>query len=126
MTSQEVFDKVVEHLRKQGCKAISKVMGGCFFRTEDNLRCSIGCLIEANEYDPRMEGYVLFDLLAMHMDFVPASLKERLEPHKALLNRMMQIHDFVGVELWEAAFKGAAKEFNLTYTPPEKKEDKNV
>lgn len=113
MTPQEVFDTVISHLRKQGCKAIGK-FGSCKYRTEDNLRCPIGALIKDDEYSPLMEGHVLFDLISMHLEYVPTSLKDRLTPHKSLLNRFMQIHDFIAVELWEASFQGLAKEFSLT------------
>jgi hypothetical protein len=120
MTPQEVFDIVVGHLRKQGCKSIGK-FGGCKYLTDDGKMCAIGCLIKSDEYSPKMEGHVLFDLISMHMECVPDSLKERLAPHKSLLNHFMRVHDFVAVELWESAFQGIAKELSLTYTAPEVK-----
>lgn len=119
MTSQEVFDTVVKHLRTQGQKAIDKKRGGCAYKTDDGLRCAIGCLIEDKEYSPKMEGHVLFDLISMHLDYVPDTLQKRLEPHKSLLNNFLRVHDFVAVELWEASFQGLAKEFSLTLADKE-------
>lgn len=121
MESQEVFDRVVIHLRKQGCPSIGKY-GGCKYRNELGLRCAVGSVIENSEYSPRMEGHVLFDFLKMGYDFVPSSLKERLEPHASLLTSLMRVHDYTTVNLWEASFQGIAKEFKLNYVAPEKVE----
>jgi hypothetical protein len=119
MTPQEVFDKIVSHLRSQGKPSIGK-HGGCKYRNEQNCKCAVGCLIEDDEYSPKMEGLVIFDLIKMEHDFIPETLKKRLEPHATLLNNLMQVHDFRSVELWEPSFQGIAKEFSLTYTPPKK------
>ena len=121
MTPQEVFDRVVGHLRKQGKPSIGRY-GGCKYRSEDGLKCAIGTVIEDSEYSPKMEGHVLFDFLTMGYDFVPASMKERLEPHASLLTALMQAHDFTAVELWEPKFQGIAKDFKLDYVAPEKKD----
>jgi len=55
MTNQELFDRVVSHLRIQGTPATDE-HGACMYRTEDGLRCAIGCLIPDDRYDPRWEG----------------------------------------------------------------------
>lgn len=119
MTPQEVFDKVVIGLRKQGSPSIGK-HGGCKYRSENGKRCGVGMVIEDGEYSPKMEGHVLFDFIKMDYDFVPSSLKERLGPHVSLLTALMHVHDYTAVELWEAGFKGIAKEFKLDYVVKEK------
>lgn len=120
MTPQETFSLVVEHLRKQGKPSIGK-RGGCKYRNELGLKCAIGAVIEDTEYSPEMEGHVLFDFLKMDYDFVPASLKERLEPHVSMLTALMHVHDYTTVELWEPGFQGIAKEFKLDYVPVKEK-----
>lgn len=117
MTPQEVFTRVVDHLRKQGRPSIGK-FGGCKYRSEAGLKCAVGAVIDESEYSPKMEGHVMFDFIKMGYDFVPASLKERLEPHASLLTAFMQTHDFVAANLWEASFQGIAKDFKLDYVAP--------
>jgi hypothetical protein len=50
MTEQEVYNHVVRHLQVQGEHAASS-MGQCLYRGKNGLRCAVGCLIPATEYD---------------------------------------------------------------------------
>lgn len=60
MTKQEIFEKVVIHLRNQGRRATGKshpmAASKCKYRTSDGLKCGIGCLIPDELYDPSFEG----------------------------------------------------------------------
>ena len=53
MTDQELFDRVVTHLAKQGRRAMARV--ACLYRTPDGLKCAIGCLIPDEKYRAEME-----------------------------------------------------------------------
>lgn len=54
MTRQEIFDKVVAHLRAQGKQAITDG-GTCMYRADDGSMCAVGCLIKDEFYDPSFE-----------------------------------------------------------------------
>jgi len=53
---QEVFDKVLTHLRKQGGVAVSSENGECSYRGTAGSMCALGCLILDEYYLPEMEG----------------------------------------------------------------------
>ncbi len=55
MTLQEIFDKVILHLRRQHVVSVC-VFGACAYRGDEGRQCAIGCLIPDDEYDPNMEG----------------------------------------------------------------------
>lgn len=111
MTNQEVFDKVVKHLRAQGRKAVSDSMAAtCRYRTEEGLKCAVGCLIPDNEYNPSFEGYSVGSLQAGGR----ASPKSLARLDRKLLLRMQAVHDHHVVPEWEHQFTEVAKEFNLT------------
>ena len=58
--NQATFDKVAEHLIKQGRKAIN-AGATCCYRTDgergDVLKCAIGCLIPDDMYNIKFEGH---------------------------------------------------------------------
>lgn len=45
MNRQEIFDKVLDHLRTQGKPAVESIKGICQYLTNDGRKCAIGCLI---------------------------------------------------------------------------------
>lgn len=51
---QQVFDQVAVHIIAQGRRA--QDYGSCRYRTEDGLKCAVGCLIPDELYDPHLEG----------------------------------------------------------------------
>ena len=58
MTNQEIFDKVCEHLMKQGCKSIENDTGLCRYRGPNGLKCAAGIFIPDELYNRnRMEGF---------------------------------------------------------------------
>lgn len=98
LSSQEVFDKVVLHLRIQNKKSLSDD-GICMYRGENGYQCAIGCLISDKDYSPYWENHSLNNLLDNCS--LPASLKQFFLHHKDLLLRLQEIHDCFRVELWE-------------------------
>lgn len=65
MEAQEIFDKVYRHLIRQGRPAMIHEYGAshCEYRTENGLRCAVGCLIPKKLYDKSMEGNDVESLL---------------------------------------------------------------
>jgi len=55
MTPQQVYDKVVKHLFKQGKPAMSKDNITCMYLSLDGLKCAVGCLIKKEYYSEGFE-----------------------------------------------------------------------
>lgn len=118
MTSQEVFDKVVVHLRKQGRQAVKD--GCCLYRSPEGLKCAVGCLIEDAEYSPAFERKILCDLI-QYLRYLESlegtdrsALLNRLVMNEPLLERLQSVHDDGEVPDWEQGLARVAKEFDLT------------
>lgn len=110
-TAQEVFDQVVNHLRKQNKQSLAN--SKCLYRYGD-LKCAAGCLISDEEYHRDMEGstwLILVDKLG-----IPNA-------HESLIFALQDIHDNGGYE-WrdfseiEHRFKDLAEQLNLSYKKP--------
>jgi len=123
-SSQEVFDKVVSHLRAQNAKSTINSGVGCAYRGENCRKCAIGCLIPDEEYNPKMEGKPLWDLLRLDhqssLGLFPENSKtnEMLREHFSMLDNMQWVHDMEPIRNWENEFKKVAKLHSLIYTPP--------
>jgi len=94
MTPIEIFSIVKEHLLKQNAKAINKYET-CQYRTEQGLKCAVGCLILDEEYIEDMENMPVRSLKAKKL------LPARLSPHVDLLSRLQVLHDVKPVDTWE-------------------------
>lgn len=118
MTNQEVFYKVVMHLRQQGKQSLRDIQhefeSNCAYRGKDGLKCAIGCLIKDSEYYPSMEGKGIDNLLR---EF--SSLR-RYKSSFNLLAQLQCIHDSYLPIFWELRLKNVARELNLIYTEPGK------
>lgn len=55
MTAQEIFNKVIEHLLKQGFQCLDQG-DVCLYRGDNGMKCAIGVLIKDKDYNPKMEG----------------------------------------------------------------------
>lgn len=96
-TRSEIFNYVVEHLRRQGKQSVLSDNGWlvpgastCAYRGAGETMCAVGALIADDEYDPSWECCpveFLFD------EDVPASLRERLAPHEEMLTDLQHFHD---------------------------------
>jgi|SRR5580698_1102592 hypothetical protein len=113
-TAQEIFDTVVAHLRKQGCR--SEDENGCLYRTPDGLSCAVGALIPSQAYSPAMENKSLQKLL--DSELLPLDLQNEFMKHRALLSYLQDLHDVSPVSLWEVELSKTAARFNLGYTAP--------
>lgn len=126
MTNQEIFDTVLNHMRKQKVPAIG--CGDiCVYKTENGLKCAVGCLIPDELYDPKMD-----ESSETHNNNTEVSdnklvqkvLKKHLnidfEDSMDLLVSLQIIHDQIDVE-WsseqEEAMMNLADDLYLRYTP---------
>jgi len=107
MTSQEIFDDIVCHLRVQNAKSLNG-QEFCLYRNPfKNLSCAIGCLIQDDEYDFSYEGAGDIKNL-LNFANCSAKLKERFAPHKDLLFDLQTIHDRIEIKDWETQFEKIA------------------
>ena len=88
MTTQEAFDTVVRHLHTQGKRSIVKNRRSsgdeCRYRTDDGLKCAIGCLIPDEVYSFQYEGLGFSALFE-------TALNSHVEP---LLNTLLPLRVF--------------------------------
>lgn len=122
LSNQEIFNKVVTHLRAQGRKAVSYFDSRCKYRAPDGAKCAVGCLIAdehyRNEYDYGTASYnhVRTMLVASGIDVAldnvsgSAAQSQTME----LLRALQFVHDLKDVGKWESEFRGVASTFNLT------------
>jgi hypothetical protein len=131
MTNQEIFNKVLTHMREQ--KVGSRNGNKCMYRGDNNTACAVGCLIPDHIYSPKMENVGLSSLLesgkepnprelALRNALADSSLPSTTWP---LLRELQYVHDeympmYEGenMDAWEDAMKMAAFTFNLNYTQP--------
>lgn len=127
MDNQELFDRVKTHLLKQMKKSDGERFDtaeiGCLYRTEDGLKCAIGCLIPDDKYDPIIEGFVLdqnvFDTDNDVLEPSELRLKEILmgvgieEGNLELLADLQDTHDMYEPREWEQTLVNVALEYAL-------------
>jgi hypothetical protein len=124
MNNQEIFDKVVTHLRKQNAKSVGDHQE-CLYRSPDGGMCAVGCLIPDSEYNEDIEGVGIHSF-----QNVFKSLHERLlesvlgssgisKRSYKLLSELQDVHDDYSVEDWERELTLVAKNFKLKLLPKE-------
>jgi hypothetical protein len=96
MEKQEVFDIVVDHLRKQGQPSIGS-QGSCAYRGDKGRRCAIGVLIPDSKYSSSLELASVTRI--MNLDDEPWTPDEIFPEHfyektfKELLQDLQTVHD---------------------------------
>lgn len=95
---QETFDRVLDHLRKQGEPAVNN-MGFCRYRTEDGRKCAIGALIPDELYQAGIENHTAEAPIVI--DKIPGAA---VWEDGAYLKALQKIHD-------EAERDGGSEEF---------------
>lgn len=111
MTNQEAFTKMVQHLRKQGCKSQDEAHQTCLYRGPNGLKCAVGALIPDEEY---REWWDEEGVMASRLGTVSLNGLN----HK-MLEDMQQTHDHFPVDRWEEQFKFIAEWHHLSLPPPE-------
>lgn len=130
MTDQEIFDKILFHLRKQG-KAARDDTGNCAYRGAGGTMCAVGCLISDDMYDPAFEGLTAsaaYPEDGCQLNPGTRELRRALDaagidPSQwELLMRMQSGHDCEldahGPDKWEKFMFAQATLRDLIYTPP--------
>jgi hypothetical protein len=87
----DIFNYVVDHLRKQGDKSLHPDGGICAYRGRNENMCAVGCLIADDEYDPSLEGRGI--VLLVEENQLPPGLKARIESSLDMLADLQYFHD---------------------------------
>ena len=116
MSKQNAFNRVKNHLLKQGEKSISSVDENvCEYRGDNGLKCAIGILIPNSLYHRAMEGdgisklFVYFPELKKHLDSLYRFSDDNF------YSELQCIHDESDPLLWEKGLKRFAIENNLQF-----------
>jgi len=123
MTAQEIFDKVINHLLQQGGPALNYNYDDdpvCRYRSNNGLKCAVGCLIPDDQYDPIMEGWGVM-VTSPPSDPLNYWIAKYYEPQRDLLAALQSLHDNIGMngicDDWQTVIlRGAAdiaKKFGL-------------
>ena len=118
MTSQEIFNKVCEHLMTQKAKAViqeeNESVPTCMYRTPEGLKCAVGGLIPDEMYNPVIEGKP-FNL--MGLDDCPElngiAQKLGLIEDIDLIHRLQRIHDSDRIEDWSKRLRRVGENHDL-------------
>jgi hypothetical protein len=111
--TQDLFDHVVNALRKQGVQSKSAYSESpnprCAYRGDNGTKCAAGHCITDEEYGPEMEGKMASGIPL----FEPWP-----EDQRFLLIDLQRAHDNHHPTEWENRWKNVAHYHYLTYTPP--------
>ena len=118
---QEVFDKVVKHLKTQKVKSMKD--GICVYRTKKNcqiLKCAVGCLIPKKDYSEKFEENPANDLI-MVFNYKNKYINDETID---LLIDLQDFHDNepwtwngeLNKEIFNIFLKGIAQHYGLKYT----------
>lgn len=83
--AQEIFDFVVTHLAKQGCRSVGTY---CLYRGPNKTMCAFGCLIPDNLYQFQMEKNRVRQLFNEYTE-----LKDLYGDYEYLLVQLQDAHD---------------------------------
>ena len=118
MNRQEIFDKVANHLLTQNAQAetfVSNESGAvyniCAYRTDDGLKCAVGCLIPDELYSFKLEGIGTVSPDFPKEIFTSIFGENYSELDTYFLRCLQHIHDFHDPSEW----KSALKEFSISY-----------
>jgi hypothetical protein len=132
---QATFDFIVNHLRKQGRRAVNAKGRRCY-RTEDGRSCAAGCLIPDEKYSPGFEGSAVVVRGGFHLrpqipvnQEISRQREENGSPYLTEVGRILAdeghsmhvvaalqyIHDSKAPSHWEGKFKEVASFYGLQY-----------
>ena len=105
MKPQEIYDKVKEHLLKQGARSllVDNPNGTCAYRGGNGAMCAAGILIKDEHYDEELEtkSTVYYKVSAA---LRKSGIDVDKEEVKRLVENLQELHDGIEPENWERAF----------------------
>lgn len=107
MNTQELFDKVANHLLKQNARAQRN--NECVLRDNRGRACAWGCLIPESEYKQEMDS--TFDAFSVIVSPYVGNLDNECIK---LMIPLRLLHDHVPLILWREELITIAAQFNLS------------
>lgn len=105
---QDIFDQAANHLLTQMKQ--SRYDGMCLYRSDDGLKCAVGCFIADDEYYGDMENECVENL-------IDCGLMRSIDHDRIkLLDKLQCMHDGLDPDRWSSALEEIAAEFNLKFT----------
>ena len=97
----DIFNHVVDHLRKQGTKSLVNIADMCAYRGDRGTMCAVGALITDDEYHPYFEGNTIEFILRegntiehiSEESLLTNSLRDRIVPNLEMLIQLQNFHD---------------------------------
>lgn len=124
--AQRLFNKVRDHLLKQGKRSMSANGVDCAYFGSDGQSCAIGCLIPYHLYSRDMEGAGVSEMLR-HNPFFYSYLVDTYGLHIDLMASLQSIHDIAIPQEWEVELKSIARCYGLDFAAKsETEENDNV
>lgn len=114
LSKQEIYNKVRAHLLKQGKRSFYTCGDSqiCAYRSPDDLKCAVGCLILDQYYTNSSEGFVCTS--SNVVTALSASGVDMGEDGtRSLLLQLQSLHDYRDCTAWESALDDIAEEFGL-------------
>ncbi len=121
MTLQEIYDKAVGGVLKQGCRSVDEG-ASCVLRDENGSACAIGHLLKDEDYNSGLEMEAWMDGAENAQEFAKRDLGKILEKNIGpigdrefeMMNRLQIAHD-EGYEFEDVVdgFKQVAADFKL-------------
>ncbi|NBQ67310.1 MAG: hypothetical protein EBU46_00150 [Nitrosomonadaceae bacterium] len=139
-TPQEIFDVVSTHMLTQRQVARAATTKQCMYKTEEGLKCAVGCLINEADYNPLMEkagSLINFDQFNLYFTKVEALTEKEVAARliadalkanevdildqnvKSLLIHLQSLHDNQDVCHWRSSLQTIALNHHLNYNHPE-------
>ena len=127
-SSQEVFDYILDGIRKQGGPSIKSdgLSSACMYRGDNGRKCAVGLCIPDELYIPAMEGLTLTELWD-DKEEIHEDLHAGIHKHTPLLCALQDAHDYSfkqasqGIDFFsffENACENTATLFDLQYKAP--------
>jgi len=114
MSLRVIFNKVEKHLLKQNAKSIDS-NDECQYRTDDGLKCAVGCLMSDAVYQYEFEGEsVRNESVAEALTPIVGVNEEKREIKLGLLYQMQLVHDDSPVEAWKHDLAQLKLDFNIS------------
>lgn len=112
MTKKEIFEKVRDHLLKQNALSKDEFDGRCLYRSENGLKCAIGCLISDEDYRDSFEGK---NIRGIHEIIINKILPSDLDGENGIvfLQKLQNIHDLAPIGAWEKNLNELAEEWSI-------------
>lgn len=123
MNKQEVFNRVRDHLLKQGAKSMMSRNDGvgddCQYRGPNGLQCAVGCLITDEAFARGVEDERNFNSVAIYNWRVKQALRESgiefgdYSNDLKLLSALQEVHDVHPVEQWPSLLRDVALRYGV-------------